>query len=266
MQGGASMIQLQNAKNVEDALKIMVEASALNSADASKLTALVQSSDSSDDSDAGSPDAAVYESKSGNIVATLEGLQGEAEGQLADARKKETEAQHNFEMLEQSLEDSIKFADSDMADAKKGLAEAGEKKSAAEGDLEVTAKSLAEDIAQKKDLHHDCMTKASDFEAETKSRGEELAALAQAKKVIKETTGGAEEQSYGLAQVSFVQRSKSSSSARAAVRFVRDLARKQTSPLLAQLASRMTAAMRSGATDDVFAKVKGLIADMISKL
>lgn len=260
------MAQLRNAKNVQDALKIMVEASSLNSADASKLTALLQSSDSSEDDDAGSPSAAVYESQSGNIVATLEGLLEKAETQLADARKKETNEQHNFEMLKQSLEDSIKFADGDMVDAKKGLADAAEKKAAAEGDLDVTSKALAEDVNQKKDLHHDCTTKASDFEAETKSRGQELASLAEAKKVIKETTGGAEEQSYGLAQVSFVQRLESSPSARAAVRFVRDLSRKHTSPLLAQLASRMTAVLRSDASDDVFGKVTGLISDMIARL
>merc|ERR1719262_411212 len=53
-----------------------------------------------------------------------------------------------------------------------------------------------------------------------------------------------------------------------AVRFVRDLARKQHSNALAQLASRMASAIRfsSGTGADPFAKVKGLIADMISKL
>jgi len=52
-----------------------------------------------------------------------------------------------------------------------------------------------------------------------------------------------------------------------AVRFVRDLAKKQKSPALAQLASRMVTVMRSGhGSSDVFAKVKGLIRDMIEKL
>jgi len=53
-----------------------------------------------------------------------------------------------------------------------------------------------------------------------------------------------------------------------AVRFVRNLAQKNHSPALAQLASRMAAAMRFGATvgDDPFAKVKGLIRDMIEQL
>merc|ERR1740127_352740 len=53
-----------------------------------------------------------------------------------------------------------------------------------------------------------------------------------------------------------------------AVRFVRDLSRKSKSPALAQLASRMDAAVRLGsaAGEDPFAKVKGLITDMIATL
>merc|ERR1719183_2357306 len=107
------------------------------------------------------------------------------------------------------------------------------------------------------------MQGAEDFEAETKSRGEELKALATAKKIIAEATGGAAEQSY-----SFVQVSMSSGADLAnfeAVRFVRDLAHKQQSTALAQLASRMAAAMR-GNSRDPFAKVKGLISNMIEKL
>jgi len=50
-----------------------------------------------------------------------------------------------------------------------------------------------------------------------------------------------------------------------AVRFVRDLAQKQKSTALAQLATRMAQAMRAG-SGDVFAKVKSLIAGMIEKL
>ena len=108
--------------------------------------------------------------------------------------------------------------------------------------LEVTSKDLAEDIETKSTLHQDCMDGAEEFELATKSRGEELGALATAKKVIAEATGGAAEQSYGLNQVSFLQ--ISSGTGGAAVRFVRDLARKSNAPALAQLASRMQSAMR----------------------
>merc|ERR1719379_2775365 len=107
----------------------MVQASALSTADATKLTAFVQQS--SDEDALGAPDAAVYESQSGNIVDTLQGLLDKAEGLLADARDKETSALHAFEMLKQSLEDSIKFATKDTSAAKKDLAESAKTKAGA---------------------------------------------------------------------------------------------------------------------------------------
>merc|ERR1719199_2458285 len=156
-----------------------------------------------------------------------------------------------------------------MAKAKKSLAGSGEAKANAEGDLEVTSKDLAEDVKTLATLHQDCMKAAEDFEAETKSRGEELKALAEAKKVIADSTGGAADLSY-----SFLQMSRSTLSSGAdlanyeAVRYVRDLAQKHNSPALAQLAGKMAQAMRAstGSGEDPFAKVKGLIADMIEKL
>merc|ERR1719471_2574956 len=128
----------------------------------------------------------------------------------------------------------------------------------ATGDLDVTSKDLAEDINSLANLHQDCMTKAQDFEAETKSRGEELAALAKAKEIIVEATGGA---------ASFLQVSSTSDPKyKAAVRFVRDLSRKFDSNSLAQLSSRMATSMRLSRGGDVFDKVRGLINDMIAKL
>merc|ERR1719482_282975 len=148
---------------------------------------------------------------------------------------------------------------------KKSLGASEEAKGAAEGDLAVTTKDLDEDVKALATLHQDCMTGAEDFEAETKSRGEELKALATAKKIIKEATSGAADLSY-----SFVQTGMSSGADLAkfeAVRLVRDLAQKQKSAALAQLATKMAVAMREGSNAaDPFAKVKGLISSMIEKL
>merc|ERR1719311_1868267 len=181
---GASMLQLKSAKSITDALSVMVQASAMSSADASRLTALVQTEQSDSDSDMGSPAAAVYEGHSDGIIGVLEGLTEKAEGQLDKARKTESTAKQNYEMLKQSLTDAMKFANKDMDKAKKGLAESQEKKASAEGDLEVTSADLAEDIKTKSTLHQDCMNAAEEFELATKSRGEELNALATAKKII----------------------------------------------------------------------------------
>merc|ERR1719229_906782 len=115
----------------------MVEAAAISSADASRLTAFVQSSQAaaSDDEDMdaelGAPAAAIYEGHGGDIIETLQGLLDKAEEQLSSVRSKETSDKHNFEMLKQSLEDELKFASKDMDEAKKGLAASGEAKATA---------------------------------------------------------------------------------------------------------------------------------------
>jgi len=272
LNGGASLMQLKSAGSVEQALAVMVQASAFSAADASRLTALVQSSahDETSDMDIGAPDAAKYENHSGDIIATLQGLLDKAQGQLDDARKSETASRMNYEMMKQSLEDAIKYGNKDMDKAKKARGAASETKATADGDLAVTSKDLAGDIKSLAELHHDCMTKATEFEEETKSRGEELHALAEAKKIISESTGGAESLSYSLTQVSLLQVSKMalSSGGFQVVRFVRNLAQKQQSTALAQLASRMASVVRFGTAngEDPFVKVKGLIKDMIERL
>jgi len=268
--GGASMLQLKNAGSLVQAMQVMVQASLVGTSDASKLTALMQESQHSTDEDSdeapGAPDAALYENKSGGIVETLQDLLDKAESQLDDARKKETTAAHNFAMLKQSLEDEIKFANKDLAETKKSIAESSEKKSTAEGDLQTTSKELSSDVEARGTLHHDCVSKAQNFELEVKSRSQELKTLAETRKVLKEIqSSGAQ-----LTQVpSFFQVTTSADVAHdAVVRLIRDLARKEHSPSLAQLASRMLAVfrMRGGGGGDPFAKVKGLITDMIAKL
>jgi chromosome segregation ATPase len=270
--GGASMMQLQNTKSVVDALSALVEASVISAADSKRLTALVQSSQETQDNDEdpGAPAAAVYKGHSDGIIGTLEDLLEKAEGQLDKARKAEETSSHNFEMLKQSLTDEIEFAGKDMDAAKKGKAAAEEATAVAEGDLSVSTKDLEEDEATVKTLHQDCMTGANDFQAETKSRGEELKALAEAKKVLKEAVGGAAAQTYSFIQV-FSRSGLTTGTDLAnfeAVRFIRDLARKENSVDLAQLASRISSAMRfaSAQSQDPFAKVKGLITDMITRL
>merc|ERR1719235_1505741 len=114
------------------------------------------------------------------------------------------------------------------------------------------------------------MTVAQDHEISLKGRAEELAALKKATEIVKEATGGAVSQSYSFLQIT--SGSKLSTRADLAklevVTAVKKLAQTQHSAALAQLASRISAALRLGASsgDDVFAKVKSLITDMIAKL
>merc|ERR1719160_1072111 len=179
---GASLLQSSKIKDLASVMKTLVEAAEISSGDASRLTALVQSNqananDDSDD-DMGAPDPAAYKGHSGGIIDVLSDLLEKAETELAEARKKETTSKHNFEVLKVEITDAIKFGKKEMAKAQKAKSDAGEVKAVAEGDLDVTSKALAEDMRQLGSIHHDCMEKATTFELETKSRAEELDALA----------------------------------------------------------------------------------------
>jgi len=280
---GAAFMQLKNAGDLAKAMKLLVDASAITGGDASRLTALLQSRNKEttleEDHDAenaelGAPDPAVYKSKGGGIVEVLNDLLTDAQTQLDEARKKEMDDKFNYETLKVELDDAIKFGNKELDKTEKKKAAAGETKAVAQGDLSVVTKALNEDIQQLADTHHDCMTKAQDFEAEMQSRGEELKAIAEAKKIITEMTGGAASQTYSLTQengVNFLQtnlKTRSDEINFEAVRRIEALAHRLKSTVLAQLAQRMDAAAQLGGKsgDDPFAKVKGLISDMIEHL
>jgi len=108
------------------------------------------------------------------------------------------------------------------------------------------------------------MTTAADHEATVAARKEELAVIAKAKSILEETTAGAVGQSYSFLQISTSVDLRNSE----VVTAVKQLAVKQHSAALNQLASRIQAVIKygNGNGEDVFGKIKGLISDMITKL
>merc|ERR1712045_20742 len=137
------------------------------------------------------------------------------------------------------------------------------------GDLDMTNKELDNSKKQLATAQSSCLKVAADYEATVAARNEELKVIAEAQKILAETTSGAEGQTYSL-----VQLKKSSLGSRAdlagreVLEMVRSLAKKEHSSALNQLASRIAAVARYGSVNhaDVFAKVKGLIQDLIAKL
>merc|ERR1711920_916596 len=210
-----------------------------------------------------------YKTHSGNILDVLEDLKEKAEGQLSDLRKAEVNTKHNFDMLKQSLDDQMAADTKDMNDEKAGRAAAEESKASSQSDLDMTNKELANSKKQLATAQSSCVKIAADHDATVAARNEELKVIAEALKILAETTSGAEGQTYSL-----VQLEKSSLGSRAdlagreVLELVRSLAKKEHSSALNQLASRIAAVARYGSVNhaDVFAKVKGLIQDMIAKL
>merc|ERR1719502_535067 len=219
----------------------------------------------------GAPSGPYYKNKSGGIISVLEDLLEKAMEQLETAQKAEQTKLNSFALLKQSLMSELTNYQEDLAATKKSLSSHQESKATAKGDLSVTTVDYKEDTATLQTLHHDCMEGADEFQITTKSREEELKAIAKAKEILGKALPAAKQQ-YGLDQVSFLQKASLSNGADLAkfeaVRFIRDLARKENSVELAQLASRMSSAIRFGESSgaDPFAKVKSLITDMIATL
>jgi len=267
-QNPAALAQIDTSSTARlvQTLSLVIDAAGFAGIDKTKLVALVQSQNS-DDQEPGAPAAAVYKTHSSGILDVLEDMKEKAEGSLSDLRKAETNSKHNFEMLKQSLEDQMTADTKDMEDEKAAKAEAAEGKATAEGDLAETLKLLTNTKDALAKASATCMQVAADHEATVTARNEELKAIATAKKILEDTTSGAASQTYSMLQVARLQ-SKADLAGLEVVQLVKQLARKHHSSALAQLASRMTAAIRFGASggEDPFAKVKGLIESMIAKL
>lgn len=200
----------------------------------------------------------------------LEDLKEKAESELADLRKAESNAKHNYDMLKQSLDDQSAADNKDKDEESKAKSAATETQATAEGDLSVTVKDLADAKSGLEVANTDCMTVAADHETTVTARNEELGAIATAMKILEDTAKG---MAFFL-QVSSVNadvsRLRTTTDLRNAeiVNSVRHLAKEQHSTALAQLASRIDAVIRYGANagEDPFAKIKTLISDMVSKL
>merc|ERR1719217_1042130 len=197
-----AQVDTKNLDSMVKSLSAVINAASFTVQDQKNLAALVQSQQGaeSDDEDLAAPAAAVYKSHSSSIFDVLEDMKEKAEGQLAELRKAESATKHNYNMLKQSLEDSMDADNKDMDEEKNLKAATEENKAVAEGDLAETVKGLAEDNKALKTASSTCMTVAADHEATVKSRTEELTAIANARKTLAETSSGAVSQTYSFIQ------------------------------------------------------------------
>merc|ERR1719487_1511674 len=252
-----------------DALEAVIVSAGVNSADKVKVQALLQATQGSEDLDlelqpGGAPDPAAYKSKSGGIVSVLEDMLEKAKGELAAAQKAEMNAKFDYDMLKQKLEDMMANGNKVMDETKKAKAAAEEAKAIASGELDTASTTLSEGESHLKDLQNECMAKAEEYETSQHSRSEELTALDTAKKVLVEKTAGAADREYSFIQVSAKTRvgARATQAKDDVLNLIQGLAKDDKAMSL--LAQRVEAASMLGA--DPFAKIKGLISEMIEKL
>jgi chromosome segregation ATPase len=255
-QGGNKKVSAQLKKAVS-ALSAVVNAAWANPADVKKVMAFVEEDDLSL---AQQPQASTknYESKSGGIVATIEDMQDKAEEQLQGLRKEEMKSKFDFQMLSQSLNDSITTLKKTVAEATTSKSNAEEAKAKAEEDLSKTEDSKAADEAYKGKMSQECQSKASEWEARQKSAAGEMEAIAKASEILSSGVKAFVQTKTVTKRVSAKAAVKMSDARMELVRVLKKLGRENNSFALMQMANK--------AASDPFVKIRGLINSMIEKL
>merc|ERR1719161_861370 len=208
-----------------------------------------------------------YESSSGGIIQTVEEMQGKAEDTLSELRKKEMTEAQEFQMLEGGLKNEISHAKEKLSSNTKLKASATQAAEEASGELTETEKTKAADEDYVTTLKQECQSKAVEYEETMKSGKAEVAAIEKASTILSEgVTAFVEVKSRthrasAKARFSSDDEDESDEQAAARVKVVnifKSLSQNRHSFVFAQLAEM--------AASDPFAKIKGLINDMIEKL
>merc|ERR1719217_969731 len=208
-----------------------------------------------------------YESSSGGIIQTVEEMQGKAEDTLSELRKKEMTEAQEFQMLEGGLKNEISHAKEKLSSNTKLKASATQAAEEASGELTETEKTKAADEDYVTTLKQECQSKAVEYEETMKSGKAEVAAIEKASTILAEgVTAFVEVKSRthrasAKARFSSDDEDESDEQAAARVKVVnifKSLSQNRHSFVFAQLAEM--------AASDPFAKIKGLINDMIEKL
>merc|ERR1719453_370427 len=256
---GQSFLQARDQdvmKKMTMSLSKIIEANWVNKKDKAAVQSLLQSTSEEGDEDLSlQPQAAVsgYQSQGSGILDTISDMKDKAESTLSDARKAEMEANHEYEMLKQSLETQISTMKKRMSAAtteKSGLEDA---KATAEEELASTKKTLADDEKYPEELKQSCSMKAQEWATRQKDAAGELAAIAKAKEVLESGV-------KVFLEVSSKTRSKNEESSAKRDRVISILSKLvDHSYFFTQIKSEA----RAGGPFD---KVKGLIEDMITRL
>merc|ERR1740130_253604 len=208
------------------------------------------------------PEANAYENQSGGIIEMLKKLKDEFRTKLAECQKEEMNSAHAYDMVVQDLVDSIENSNASIGEKTVTRARKQEKAAQDKKDLAATITMKAEDEKTLSDMQVECEEKKLSFGEKQQLRTEEIEAVGQAIKILKsgDVSGNADKH-LELAQTSqaSVLAQLRSEGVRGQVRdFIAKEGKRLHSSQLSLLAQKLEA--------DPFAKVKGMIDSMITRL
>merc|ERR1719389_353543 len=204
------------------------------------------------------PSAGSYAPASGQILGILKQMKETFENNLAQLQKEEQQGSADYENLKKAKEDEI-TASLDQVEAKtQELATTDEKNANAKQDLEDTEATKEADEKFLAGLKEQCAAMDAEWEARSKTRTEEMEAVAKALEIL----SGDEAHDLFTKTFNFIQLSSSNKKFRnrrlKASKLLAAVAKKNDNPKLITLALQIRL--------DSFTKVKQAIDDMVAEL
>jgi len=218
------------------------------------------------------PEAHGYENQSGGVIGLLRKLEIKFRTEEEDLQRAEMKSKSAYEMVMQDLTSRKNSANESKDDREQILGETRSQKGVDEGELSTTQSSLTTDSAYLSETSASCDMKAGEMEIRTKTRSDELGALAKAIEILQgdEVMGASDKHLPKLVQTSFIQAQRTSSiveKMQHATQFLQDNAARIDSPVLSLVAMRVAEnpLSREGVSKP-FAKIVDMIKNMIMKL
>lgn len=193
----------------------------------------------------------------GGVLQTLEDMKTKAEEALSKARQEEMNADFNYQMMMQSMKNAMDIITKKLGSAKEGKSSMEQGVGKAKQELVAARKSKLADQAYLKSLTHECQSTAQEWSDRQKEAKGEMAALDKAKEILSSRVKALVQHDDDFLSGDEAGSPQSPVRDRL-VRHLKDLGHKLHSYALAELAGAAVA--------DPFAKIKGIIEDMVGKL
>jgi len=203
------------------------------------------------------PSAGSYAPQSGQILGILKQMLETFESNLSQGQKDELQGSSDYENLKAAKESEIGAASDQIELKTQELATTDEKNAQAKTDLEDTEAALAADQKFLENLRAQCSAMDAEWEARSKTRTEEMEAVAKALEIL----SGDDAHDLFTKTFNFIQQSsmkKLDSRRLKASKLLAAVAKKNKNPKLITLALQIRI--------DSFTKVKQAIDDMIAEL
>jgi chromosome segregation ATPase len=222
---------------------------------------------------------ATYEYQSNDIIATLQGLLVDFKQMKKELDEGEFQLKAAFDSKKLGLENEKKFAEKEQTEKEEVQAMKSDQKHAAEEDKNEETNMRDADQSFMDVLTKACQTKAQDWDQRSKTRADELTAIATALETLRsgvKPNWGANKKLVGFTQrsnkpkghwvwepdTSFLQLHSASSAPQRALTLLDKAAGRLKSSILTSIVMKM----KVSTSEDHFVKVRGLIKDLIEKL